>query len=73
MAELRRIQIADVDFHQSTIHIAGKGAGRFTIRERLAFFSHPFLQQVLHRYAKMREALPGSSFFCNWVWSISLI
>jgi site-specific recombinase XerD len=67
MAELRRMQIADVDFHQSTIRVAGKGAGRFTIRERLTFFSHPFLQQVLHRYAKMREALPGSSFFCNWV------
>jgi site-specific recombinase XerD len=66
-AELRRIQIADVDFEGSTIRVAGKGAGRFTIRERLAFFSHPFLQQVLHRYWKMREALPGSSFFCNWV------
>jgi integrase/recombinase XerC len=66
-AELRRIQIADVDFHQSTIRVAGKGAGRFTIRERLAFFSHPFLQQVLQRYWVMREALPGSSFFCNWV------
>jgi len=66
-AELRRIQIADVDFEGSTIRVAGKGSGRFTIRERLAFFSHPFLQQVLHRYWKMREALPGSSFFCNWV------
>jgi integrase/recombinase XerC len=66
-AELRHIQISDVDFHQSTIRVAGKGAGRFTIRERLAFFSHPFLQQVLHRYGKMRETLPGSSFFCNWV------
>lgn len=66
-AELRRIQIADVDFEGSTIRVAGKGAGRFTIRERLAFFSHPFLQQVLRRYWKMREALPGNSFFCNWV------
>jgi integrase/recombinase XerC len=66
-AELRRIQIADVDFEGSTIRVAGKGAGRFTIRERLAFFSHPFLQHVLHRYWKMREQLPGASFFCNWV------
>jgi len=66
-AELRRIQIADVDFEGSTIRVAGKGVGRFTIRERLAFFSHPFLQQVLRRYWKMREALPGSFFFCNWV------
>jgi site-specific recombinase XerD len=66
-AELRCIQIADVDFERFMIRVAGKGAGRFTIRERLAFFSHPFLQQVLHRYWKMREALPGSSLFCNWV------
>jgi len=66
-AELRRIQIADVDFERFMIRVAGKGAGRFTIRERLAFFSHPFLQQVLHRYWKMREALPGSFLFCNWV------
>jgi integrase/recombinase XerC len=66
-AELCRIQIADIDFTGSTIRIAGKGAGRFTIRERLAFFSHPFLQKVLHRYGKMREMRPGNSFFCNWV------
>jgi integrase/recombinase XerC len=66
-SELARIQSADVDVERFTIRIAGKGAGRFTIRERLAFFSHPFLQQVLQRYGKMREALPGSSFFCNWL------
>ncbi|MCX7038094.1 MAG: tyrosine-type recombinase/integrase [Spirochaetes bacterium] len=66
-SELVRIRIADVDFERFTIRVAGKGAGRFTIRERLAFFSHPFLQQVLHRYGKMREALPGSCFFCNWL------
>jgi site-specific recombinase XerD len=66
-SELERIQRSDIDWERSTIRIAGKGSGRFTIRERLAFFSHPFLQQVLDRYRQIRDALPGTSFFCNWV------
>ena len=66
-AEIQRIQIRDVDFDQKTIRIAGKGCGRFTIRERLAFFSHPFLEQILKRYRQMRKQLPGTALFCNWL------
>ena len=66
-AEAQRIQIRDVDFDQKTIRIAGKGCGRFTIRERLAFFSHPFLEETLKRYWQMRKHLPGTALFCNWL------
>ena len=66
-AEIQRIQVHDVDFDQKTIRIAGKGSGRFTIRERLAFFSHPFLEEILKRYRQMRKQLPGSALFCNWL------
>jgi len=66
-SEIQRIKIHDVDFEKKTIHIAGKGSGRFTIRERLAFFSHPFLEEILKRYRQMRKQLAGTSFFCNWL------
>ncbi len=66
-AEIQRIRVSDVDFDQKTIRIAGKGSGRFTIRERLAFFSHPFLEEILKRYQQMRKQLPGSALFCNWL------
>ncbi len=57
----------DVDFDKKTIRIAGKGSGIFAIRERLAFFSHPFLEEVLQRYRAMRAHLPGTFFFCNYL------
>jgi len=66
-AEIQRTQILDVDFDQKTIRIAGKGCGRFTIRERLAFFSHPFLEEILNQYWQMRKELPGTALFCNWL------
>ena len=65
--EIQRIKIDDVDFDKKTIRIPGKGSKRFTIKERTAFFSHSFLEQILTRYYRMRIELPGSSFFCNWL------
>lgn len=66
-SEIPKIGTCDVDFDKKTMRIAGKGSGRFTIRERLAFFSHPFLEEILDRYWAMRRQLPGASFFCNWL------
>jgi len=66
-SELQRIHINDVDFEAKTILIDGKGSGRFTIRQRLIFFSHPFLEEILSRYRQMRSRLPGTSFFSNWL------
>jgi site-specific recombinase XerD len=66
-AEIQRIQLRAVDFDQKTIRVAGKGCGRFTIRERLAFFSHPFLEEILKRYWQVRKHLPGTALFCNWL------
>ena len=64
-SEIHRIGLSDVDFEKKTIRIAGKGNRIFTIRERLAFFSHPFLEEILKRYWAMRKQLPGTSLFCN--------
>ena len=66
-SEIHKIEIHDIDFDKETIRIAGKGSGIFTIRERLAFFSHPFLQHILRNYWLMRNQLPGTFFFCNWL------
>ena len=66
-SEIHKIEINDVDFDKEAIRIAGKGTGMFTIRERLAFFSHPFLQEILRNYWFMRNQLPGTFFFCNWL------
>jgi len=64
-SEISRIGMNDLDFDKKTIIIAGKGSGIFTIRERIAFFSHPFLEEILKRYWVMRKQLPGTTFFCN--------
>ncbi|MDP7318294.1 MAG: site-specific integrase, partial [SAR324 cluster bacterium] len=66
-SEIHKMEIHDVDFDKETIRIAGKGSGMFTTRERLAFFSHPFLQEILRNYWFMRNQLPGTFFFCNWL------
>ena len=66
-SEIHRIGMNDIDFDKKTIRIAGKGNGIFTTRERLAFFSHPFLQEILRTYRLMRKQLPGAFFFCNWL------
>lgn len=63
--EIQRIQRDHLDFDRKTILIPGKGNQRVIIKERKAFFSHPFLQETLMRYHRMREKLPGDSFFCN--------
>ncbi len=63
--EIQRIKRDHVDFNQKTILIPGKGNQRVIIKERKAFFSHPFLEETLMRYHRMREKLPGDSFFCN--------
>ena len=63
--EIRGIKTDHVDFDKATLLIPGKGNQRVVIKERTAFFSHPFLQEVLMRYQRMREKLPGDSFFCN--------
>lgn len=63
--EIRGIKTDHVDFDRATLLIPGKGNQRVVIKQRTAFFSHPFLQEVLMRYQRMREKLPGDSFFCN--------
>jgi len=63
--EIQRINRNHLDFDKMTILITGKGNQRVIIKERTAFFSHPFLEEILMRYYRMREKLPGSSFFCN--------
>jgi len=63
--EIQRIKRDHVGFDKKTILIPGKGNQRVIIKERKAFFSHPFLQETLMRYHRMREKLPGDSFFCN--------
>lgn len=63
--EIQRINRNHFDFDKKTILVTGKGNQRVVIKERTAFFSHPFLEEILMRYHRMREKLPGSSFFCN--------
>ena len=63
--EIQRINRNHLDFDKKTILITGKGNQRVVIKERIAFFSHPFLEEILMRYHRMREKLPGSNFFCN--------
>jgi len=63
--EIQRIKRDHVDFNQKTILIPGKGNQRVIIKERKAFFSHPFLEEILLRYNRLREKLSGDSFFCN--------
>ena len=63
--EIQSIKTHHVDFDRATILISGKGNQRVVVKERMAFFSHPFLEEVLMRYHRMREKLPGSSYFCN--------
>jgi len=63
--EIQRINRNHLDFDKKTILITGKGNQKIIIKERTAFFSHPFLEEILMRYHRMREKLPGSSFFCN--------
>jgi integrase/recombinase XerC len=63
--EIQRIKRDHVDFNQKTILIPGKGNQRVIIKERKAFFSHPFLVEILLRYHRLREKLSGDSFFCN--------
>jgi len=63
--EIQRINRNHLDFDKRTILIPGKGNQRVVIKERTAFFSHPFLEEILMRYYRMREKLPGNSFFSN--------
>jgi len=63
--EIQRINRNHLDFDKKTILITGKGNQKIIIKERTAFFSHHFLEEILMRYHRMREKLPGSSFFCN--------
>lgn len=63
--EIQRIKRDHMDFDKRAILILGKGSTRVIIKERTAFFSHPFLEEILMRYHRMRKKLPGNSFFCN--------
>ena len=63
--EIHMIKIQDVDFNSKTILIHGKGNQRFIVKERMAFFSHPFLVELIDRYYELRKTLPGDNFFCN--------
>jgi site-specific recombinase XerD len=63
--EIQRIKRNHMDFDKKTIRIPGKGNQRVIIKERTAFFSHPFLEEILMSYYRMREKLFGNSFFCN--------
>ena len=63
--EIQRIKQNHIDFYKKTILIPGIGSKRVVIKERTAFFSHPFLEKILIRYYRMRKKLPGNSFFCN--------
>jgi integrase/recombinase XerC len=63
--EILRIKIEDVDFDDKTIRILGKGNQRFIVKERTAFFSHHFLEEIIIRYCRIREKFPGNSLFCN--------
>ena len=63
--EIQSIKTHHVDFDKTTILIPGKGNQRIVVKESIAFFSHPFLKEILSRYYRMREELPGGSFFCN--------
>jgi integrase/recombinase XerD len=63
--EIQRIKRDHVDFDKKTILIHGKGNQRIVIKERMAFFSHSFLEKILMRYYRMRKKLSGDSFFCN--------
>ena len=63
--EIQRIEISEIDFDARTIIVQGKGNGRFTIKERKVFFSHPFLEKIIKRYYKLRQEIPGNNFFCN--------
>jgi len=63
--EIQRIKRNHVDFDKKTILIPGKGGKRVIVKERTAFFSHSFLEEILMRYHRMRKKLPGNSFFCN--------
>ena len=63
--EIQKIKIEDFDFDKKTILITGKGNQRVIIKERLAFFSHPFIEEVIKRYFNLRKKLPGNNFFCN--------
>ena len=63
--EIQRIKTSEVDFDAQTILIQGKGNGKFTIKERKVFFSHPFLENIIEQYYKLRQELQGNNFFCN--------
>lgn len=63
--EIQSIKLDHVDFDKKTILIPGKGNQRVIFKERTAFFSHPFLEEILLIYYRMREKLPENSFFCN--------
>ena len=54
-----------MDCDKKRILILGKGNQRVVIKERMAFFSHSFLEEILMRYYRIRKKLPGGSFFCN--------
>lgn len=63
--EIQRIKGNHVDFDKKTVLIPGKGSKRVIIKERMVFFSHHFLEEILVRYHRIREKLPGNSFFSN--------
>jgi len=63
--EIQRIKLDHMDFDKRTLLIPGKGDQRVIIKERTAFFSHHFLEEIVTRYHLMRKKLPGNSFFCN--------
>lgn len=63
--EIQRIKLDHMDFDKRTVLIPGKGDQRVIIKERTAFFSHHFLEEIVTRYHLMRKKLPGNSYFCN--------
>ena len=63
--EIQSIKLDHVDFDKKTVLIPGKGNQRVIVKERTASFSHPFLEEILMIYYRMREKLPGNSLFCN--------